>query len=46
MDQRDQGPYGGAVQGGTVYASPNDFPVIELIGIEQKRDPLVTIEFI
>jgi hypothetical protein len=26
MDQRDQGPLGGAVQGGAVYASPNDFP--------------------
>jgi len=33
MEQRDQGEYGGAVQGGTVYASP-DFPDVEPLDIK------------
>lgn len=33
MEQRDQGEYGGAVQGGTVYASP-DFPDVEPLDVK------------
>lgn len=33
MEERDQGDYGGAIQGGTVYASP-DFPDVETIDMK------------
>jgi len=44
MDQRDQGPLGGAVQGGAVYASPNDFPdMLEPLDTKQNVNIEMTV---